>query len=138
MSSQTRNFNIAWGRRVLYWKFWVHCTVSEWVQVNPNNSWAISTLTFLSFKLNTLQKEIVKPLVSWSHGVMTVVWWIYTTAIIPRYLHQRRCFLLTQYHVVHVQISQSEDQNSYIVWKLNNKMICYIALSHKDLKLLNW
>ena len=58
--------------------------VSERVQVNPNNSRAMSALTFLLFKLNTLQIEIVKLWVSRSHGVMTVVYWIYTTAITPR------------------------------------------------------
>ena len=58
--------------------------VSEQVQlVNPNNSWAMSALTFLLFKLNTLQTKIVNRWVSWSHGVMTVVYWIYTTAITP-------------------------------------------------------
>ena len=31
--------------------------VSEQVQVNSNNSWAMSALTFLSFKLNTLQNK---------------------------------------------------------------------------------
>ena len=34
--------------------------VSERVQVNPDNSRAISVLTFLLFKLDTLQTEIVK------------------------------------------------------------------------------
>ena len=34
--------------------------VSEPVQVNPNNSRAMSALTFLLFKLNTLQAKIVK------------------------------------------------------------------------------
>ena len=34
--------------------------VSERVQVNPDNSRAMSALTFLVFKLNTLQTEIVK------------------------------------------------------------------------------
>ena len=34
--------------------------VSERVQVNPYNSRAISALTFLLFKLNTLHKEIAK------------------------------------------------------------------------------
>ena len=34
--------------------------VCERVQVNPNNSRAMSVLTFLLFKLNTLQTEIVK------------------------------------------------------------------------------
>ena len=43
--------------------------VSEQVQVNPDNSRAMSALTFLLLKLNTLHKEIV----SRSHGVMTVV-----------------------------------------------------------------
>ena len=46
--------------------------VSERVQVNPDNSRAMSALTFLLFKLNTLQTKIVKL----SHGVMTVVYWI--------------------------------------------------------------
>ena len=34
--------------------------VSELVQVNPDNSRAMSALTFLLFKLNTLQAKIVK------------------------------------------------------------------------------
>ena len=34
--------------------------VSELVHVNPDNSRAMSVLTFLLFKLNTLQTEIVK------------------------------------------------------------------------------
>ena len=34
--------------------------ISERVQVNPDNSRAMSVLTFLLFKLNTLQTEIVK------------------------------------------------------------------------------
>ena len=58
--------------------------VSERVQVNPDNSRAMSALTFLLFKLNTLKAKIVKFLVSQSHGVMTVVYRIYTTAITPR------------------------------------------------------
>ena len=58
--------------------------VSERVQVNPDNSRAMSALTFLLFKLNTLQTKIVKVWVSRSHGVMTVVYWIYTTAITPQ------------------------------------------------------
>ena len=33
--------------------------VSERVQVNPDNSRAMSALTFLLFKLNTLQTKIV-------------------------------------------------------------------------------
>ena len=33
--------------------------VSERVQVNPDNSRAMSALTFLLFKLNTLQAKIV-------------------------------------------------------------------------------
>ena len=35
-------------------------TVSERVQVNPDNSRAMSALTFLLFKLNTLQTKFVK------------------------------------------------------------------------------
>ena len=58
--------------------------VSERVQVNPDNSWAMSALTFLLFKLNTLQAKIVKFWVSQSHGVMTVVYRIYPMAITPR------------------------------------------------------
>ena len=58
--------------------------VSEWVQVNPDNSRAISALTFLLFELNILRTKIVKLWVSRSHGVMIVVCWIYTTAITPR------------------------------------------------------
>ena len=58
--------------------------VIERVQVNPNNSRAMSALTFLLFKLNTLQTKIVNLGVSRSHGVMTVVYRIYTTAITPR------------------------------------------------------
>ena len=58
--------------------------VSERVQLNPDNSRAMSVLKFLLFKLNTLQTEIVKLWVSRSHGVMTVVYWIYTTGITPR------------------------------------------------------
>ena len=58
--------------------------VSERVQLNPDNSRAMSALTFLLFKLNTLQTEIVKLWVSRSHGVMAVVYWIYTTGITPR------------------------------------------------------
>ena len=34
--------------------------VTERVQVNPDNSTAMSALTFLLFKLNTLQTEMVK------------------------------------------------------------------------------
>ena len=34
--------------------------VSERMQVNPDNSRAMSTLTFLLFKLNTLETKIVK------------------------------------------------------------------------------
>ena len=58
--------------------------VSKRVQLNPDNSRAMSGLTFLLFKLNTLQTEIVKLWVSRSHGVMTVVYWIYATGITPR------------------------------------------------------
>ena len=36
--------------------------VSEQVQVNPNNSRAMSVLTFLLFKLNTLQKKTCQSL----------------------------------------------------------------------------
>ena len=60
--------------------------VTERVQVNPDNSRAMSVLTFLLFKLNTLQTKIVKLWVSRSHGVMTVVYSIYTTIMTSRRL----------------------------------------------------
>ena len=75
-------FNTALGGLVRYWNF--SFIVSELVQVNPDNSRAMSALTFLLFKLNTLQAKIVKFWVSQSHGVMTVVYRIYITAITPR------------------------------------------------------
>ena len=50
--------------------------VSERVQVNPDNSQAMSALTFLLLKLNALQIKTVKLWVSRSHGIMTVVYWI--------------------------------------------------------------
>ena len=55
--------------------------VSEQMQVNSDNSRAMSSLTFLIFKLNTLQKQLVKVWVSRSHGVMTGY---NTTIITPR------------------------------------------------------
>ena len=58
--------------------------VSARVQVNLDNSRAMSALTFLLFNFHTLQAKIVKFWVSQSHGVMTVVYRIYTTAITPR------------------------------------------------------
>ena len=78
--------------------------VSERMQLNPDNSRTMSVLTFLLFKLNTLQTEIVKLWVSRSHGVMTVVY----------------CLVITQCHVV--QINQSENRNPYSVWNLNNNL----------------
>ena len=48
--------------------------VSERVRVNTDNSRAMSALTFLLFKLNTLQTKIVKVWVSRSHCVKTVVY----------------------------------------------------------------
>ena len=88
------------------------------MQVNPDNSRAMSAWTFLLFKLNTLQTKIVKLWVSRSHGVMTVVYRIYTTAI--NYTTIGGCLVAAQCHVV--QINQSEYRNSYSVWKLNNNM----------------
>ena len=63
--------------------------VSERMQANPDNSRAMSTLRFLLFKLNTLETKIVKLRVSRSHGVMTVVYRIRTTAITARLVEQR-------------------------------------------------
>ena len=49
-NNELKIFNTTRGRLV----------VSERVQLNPDNSRAMSVLTFLLFKLNTLQTEIVK------------------------------------------------------------------------------
>ena len=76
------------SRKVLF-------TCVVYLQVNALSEWIIGiylheftnnerALTFLLFKLNTLQTKIVKLWVSRSHAVMTVVYWIYTTAITPR------------------------------------------------------
>ena len=46
---------------------------SERVQVNPENSRAMSALTFLLSKLNTMQKRSSNFESIRSHGVMTVV-----------------------------------------------------------------
>ena len=54
--------------------------------INPNNSRAMTALTFLLSKLNTLQTNIVKVWVSRSHGVMTVEYWIDTTIMTSRRL----------------------------------------------------
>ena len=54
--------------------------VGEWVQVNPDNSQAMSALTFY-YSNWILCKTIVTLWVGRSHGVMTVVCWIYTMAI---------------------------------------------------------
>lgn len=48
---------------------------SERVQVNPENSRAMSALTFLLSKLNTMQKRSSNFESIRSHGVMTVVCW---------------------------------------------------------------
>ena len=58
--------------------------VSERVQVNPDNSRAMSALTFLLFKLNTLHKEIAKILSQpkpWGNdsGVLNLHHGYYTT-----------------------------------------------------------
>ena len=70
----------------------------------------MSTLTFLLFKLNTLQTKIVKLRVTRSHGVIIVVCGIYTTVITQRQWSQGVCFVTTQCHVV--QINQSENRYS--------------------------
>ena len=90
---------------------------SEQVQVNPDNSQDMSALTFLLFKLNTLHKENVKLWISRSHGVMTVVCWIYTNDI---------------KEVVSSQLSitwyKPANQNLYSVWKLNESKDWYISI----------
>ena len=91
-SSLTMNEKIQYRTRppsAVSWNF--KFIVSELVQVNPDNSRAMSALTFLLFKLNTLQTKIVKLWVSRSHGVMTVVFWFlhhgyYTTIMTSRRL----------------------------------------------------
>ena len=57
-SSLTMNSKFSPGGLVRYLNF--SFTVSELVHVNPDNSRAMSALTFLLFKLNTLQTKIVK------------------------------------------------------------------------------
>ena len=81
---------------------------------NFDNSRAMSVLTFLLFKLNTLQTKIVKLWVRRSHAVMTVVYWIYTTIMTSRRLFRHN-------PMPHGTINQSENRNSHSVWKLNNK-----------------
>ena len=66
--------------------------------------------------------QTVKFWVSRIHDVMTR-WCVEFT---PRLLHHDRwrqggCFVTTQYHVV--QISQSENRNSFSVWNLSNKKV---------------
>jgi len=66
----------------------------ERVMVNPDNSRAMGTLTFLLFKLNKLHNETLH----WNHymwvrrnlGVMTVVCWIYTTIMASRWLFRHK------------------------------------------------
>ena len=65
--------------------------VSERVQVNPDNSRAMSALTFLLFKLNTLQTKIVKLLSQpkpWRNdsGILNLHHGYYTTIITSRRL----------------------------------------------------
>ena len=109
-----RNFNTALGRPRAVLR--ISGSVSE--RVNPHNSWAMSVLTSLFFKLNTLQTKIVKLWVSRSHGVMTVVYWIYTgyytTIMTSRWLFRHN-------PVSRVQINQSENSNS--------PCACYFSLS---------
>ena len=78
-------------------------------------------LTFLLFQLNTLHKETLtnrqtlsekKPWCN-DRGVLNSYHGYYTTI-----MTSRGCYVITQYHVV--QISQSENRNSYSVGKLNN------------------
>ena len=81
--------------------------VSERVQVNPDNSRAMGALTFLLFKLNTLQKinrQTLSQPKPWCndnlhHGYYTTV------------MTSTGCCVITQCHVV--QINQLENQNSY-------------------------
>ena len=70
--------------------------VSERVQANPDNWRAMSALTFLLFKLNTLHKETPTNRQTLSELIMT----------------SAACFVITQYHVV--QISQSENRQKFL------------------------
>ena len=91
--------------------------VSDRVQVNPDNSWAMSALTFLLFKLNTLQKngQTFSQPKTWciESRVLNLLHGYYNTI-----MTSLRLFVTTQCHVV--QINQSENLNLYSVWKLNN------------------
>ena len=82
----------------------------------------MTALTFLLFKLNTMQKETLtnrqtlSELKPWcnNRGVLNLYHGHYTTI-----MTSGGFLVITQYH--EVQISQSEKRNSYSVWKLNNK-----------------
>ena len=96
--------------------------ISALLKVNRNNSRAMSELTFLLFKLNTLQKRFVKVWVSWSHGVITVVYWIilhhgyYTTIMTSR--------RLLRHNPVSRGTNQPMRKPEFLQCKLNNKQ-CY-------------
>ena len=69
--------------------------VSERVQVNRNNSRAMRALTFILFKLNTLQTEIVKLWVSRKQccndsGVLNLHHGYYTTIMTSRWLFRHK------------------------------------------------
>ena len=87
----------------------------------------MSAITFLLLKLNTLHKETLtnrqtlserKPWCN-DHGVLNLYHGYYTTI-----MTSGGCLVITQYHVI--QISQSENRNSYSVRKLNNKLLSNI------------
>ena len=72
-------------------------------------------------RINVCIWQIVKLWIGRSNGVMTVVYWIYTTAITPQQWRRGGCFVTTKCHVV--QTNQSENRTSYSVWNLNKKTI---------------
>ena len=61
---------------------------------------------------------------------MTVVWWIYTTAISPRQWCQGGCFVTNQCHMV--QINQSENRNSYILYLILISNWCRYGLAGQE------
>ena len=90
--------------------------VSERVQLSPDSSREMSALTFLLFKLNTLQKtnrQILSQPKPWCNdsGVLNLHYGYYTTIMTSWRLFRDR----------HNQVSRGTNRNSHSAWKLQNK-----------------
>ena len=92
--------------------------VCELVQVDPDNSRAMSALTFLLFKVNTLQTKIIKVWVSghcqFDSGVLNLHHGYNATIMTSKRLFRHN-------PMSRGTNQQSEIPNSYSVWNLNNK-----------------